>query len=205
MASTKCLFAHWQRHAFRPALHDVGQNQSMNEAALGSLPAMRDQIDFPVPGKLFCPVRKGTDRNHFPHTVGRSGFLPSARGQFSDCVKLTIHGGSTHRQELRPHALFQLQMSVSLQRFHQQRRQGFQPFAANAVRVGGKLRYEEGEIAVPTGPGLGVELDRDKLKEYSERFKREGGYQYDRDPQRPEWYAVVPENRFAKPRTTNRK
>jgi glucarate dehydratase len=72
------------------------------------------------------------------------------------------------------------------------------------IITGGKLRYENGEIAVPTGPGLGVELDRDKLKEYSERFKREGGYQYDRDPQRPEWYAVVPEGRFAKPRTTNR-
>jgi glucarate dehydratase len=73
------------------------------------------------------------------------------------------------------------------------------------IIAGGKLGYENGEIAVPTGPGLGVELDRDKLNEYSERFKREGGYQYDRDPQRPEWYAVVPETRFAQPRTTNRK
>jgi glucarate dehydratase len=73
------------------------------------------------------------------------------------------------------------------------------------IIAGGKLRYENGEIAVPTGPGLGVELDRDKLNQYSERFKREGGYQYDRDPQRPEWYAVVPETRFAQPRTTSRK
>ena len=64
---------------------------------------------------------------------------------------------------------------------------------------GGKLKYSGGEIAVPSGPGLGVELDRDKLQEYAEVFRREGGYAYDRDPQRPEWFAVVPETRFAQP------
>ena len=64
---------------------------------------------------------------------------------------------------------------------------------------GGKFKYSGGEITVPTGHGLGVELDRDKLQLYAELFKREGGYTYDRDPQRPGWFAVVPESRFAQP------
>jgi glucarate dehydratase len=45
-----------------------------------------------------------------------------------------------------------------------------------------------------------VDLDYDKLRQYAELFQRLGGYAYDRDPQRPEWYAVIPETRFAVPR-----
>ena len=67
------------------------------------------------------------------------------------------------------------------------------------VIVGGKMKYVDGKIALPRGPGLGVELDREKLQRYSELFRREGGYAYDLDPQRPEWFAVIPETRFAKP------
>ena len=37
---------------------------------------------------------------------------------------------------------------------------------------GGLMRYEDGAIACPTGPGLGVKLDRDKLREYSELYQR---------------------------------
>src|SRR5206468_7623108 len=36
------------------------------------------------------------------------------------------------------------------------------------VIEGGKMKYENGSIAVPTGPGLGVTLNRDKVREYSE-------------------------------------
>ena len=67
------------------------------------------------------------------------------------------------------------------------------------IIVGGKLRYEAGAIAVPTGPGLGVELDRDKLGTYAELFKRLGGYPYDRDPARPGWFPLVPNTRWADP------
>ena len=67
------------------------------------------------------------------------------------------------------------------------------------ILVGGKMKYVDGKIALPTGPGLGVELDRDKLHQYAELFRKEGGYPYDRDPQRPEWFATVPETRFATP------
>lgn len=67
------------------------------------------------------------------------------------------------------------------------------------VLVGGKLAYKDGCIAVPTGPGLGIEVDRDKVAEYAEHFKEVGGYTYDRDPARPDWYAQVPETRYADP------
>jgi len=64
---------------------------------------------------------------------------------------------------------------------------------------GGLMRYENGAIAVPQAPGLGVEVNRDKLVQYSEHFKAVGGYAYDRDPGRPDWYAVMPERNFADP------
>ena len=65
------------------------------------------------------------------------------------------------------------------------------------IIVGGKLKYVDGKIALPTGPGLGVELDREKLEKYAELFRKEGAYTYDRDPKRPGWFAVTPESRFA--------
>ena len=68
---------------------------------------------------------------------------------------------------------------------------------ADDVIAGGKMRYEDGAIAVPAGPGLGIALDPDKVGEYADRFKRLGGYAYDRDPTRPEWFAVQPANTYA--------
>jgi glucarate dehydratase len=67
---------------------------------------------------------------------------------------------------------------------------------------GGKMKYVDGKIAVPKGMGLGVELDRAKLHEYSELYRQTGNYPYDRDPERPEWFAVIPETRFAKSRSS---
>jgi glucarate dehydratase len=64
---------------------------------------------------------------------------------------------------------------------------------------GGPFSYEGGSIAVPSGPGLGVRLDRDKLAEYAEAYKRLGGYPYDRDPLRPGWTPTIPNNRWADP------
>jgi glucarate dehydratase len=59
---------------------------------------------------------------------------------------------------------------------------------------GGKMKYKNGAIDVPTGPGLGVTLNRDKLKQYNELFKEQGGYMYDRDPARPDWFSVLNDN-----------
>ena len=53
------------------------------------------------------------------------------------------------------------------------------------VIEGGKLTYCHGAIPVPTAPGLGVKLDRDRVAEYHERFLRLGAYPYDQDPLRP--------------------
>src|SRR6478609_8210176 len=62
---------------------------------------------------------------------------------------------------------------------------------------GGKMKYVDGCIDVPTAPGLGIELDRDKLNKYAEYYKATGGYTYDRDPQRPGWFSVLPEKNWA--------
>jgi glucarate dehydratase len=67
------------------------------------------------------------------------------------------------------------------------------------VIAGGKMKYVNGCIAVPSGPGLGVSLDRDKVAQYAELYRKLGNYPYDRDPKRPGWYAITPERRWATP------
>jgi glucarate dehydratase len=64
---------------------------------------------------------------------------------------------------------------------------------------GGMMRYEGGSIAVPRGPGLGVRLDREKMRQYQELYRELGGYPYDQDPLRPGWTALVPNDRWADP------
>ncbi|MBA3599787.1 MAG: mandelate racemase, partial [Acidobacteria bacterium] len=64
---------------------------------------------------------------------------------------------------------------------------------------GGKLKYENGAIKVPTAPGLGIKLNREKLNEYSELYKRLGSYPYDQDPLRSGWTPTIPNNRWADP------
>ena len=79
------------------------------------------------------------------------------------------------------------------------------PFAADAhyheliddVIEGGKFKYDGGCICVPTAPGLGVRLDREKLAEYNEMYRRLGPYPYDRDPLRPDWTPTIPNDRWA--------
>jgi glucarate dehydratase len=67
------------------------------------------------------------------------------------------------------------------------------------VIKGGLMKYENGSIAVPSGPGLGVELDRERVRQYAELYQELKGYTYDRDPGRPDWYALVPNERWADP------
>jgi glucarate dehydratase len=68
------------------------------------------------------------------------------------------------------------------------------------VIVGGKLPYSGGAIAVPTAPGLGVKLDREKLGRYHEFFQKLGSYPYDQDPLRPGWSPLIPNDRWADPK-----
>ncbi|HZW38008.1 MAG TPA: enolase C-terminal domain-like protein [Ignavibacteriaceae bacterium] len=65
---------------------------------------------------------------------------------------------------------------------------------------GGLMKYVDGKIKLPSAPGLGIELDYDKVKKYNELFKELGGYQYDRDPGRAEWYTIMPEKNYADPK-----
>lgn len=67
------------------------------------------------------------------------------------------------------------------------------------VIAGGLMKYECGSIAVPTTPGLGVTLDRDKLGEHRELYLRLGNYPYDQDPGRPGWTPTIPNERWADP------
>jgi glucarate dehydratase len=70
---------------------------------------------------------------------------------------------------------------------------------ADDIIEGGKFKYESGSIKVPEGPGLGVKLNRDKVEQYSESYKRLGSYPYDRDPLRPEWTPTIPNDRWPDP------
>jgi glucarate dehydratase len=67
------------------------------------------------------------------------------------------------------------------------------------VIEGGKLTYRGGRVAVPDAPGLGVRLDRDKLETYADLYRKLGGYAYDRDPGRPGWYPLIPNQDWADP------
>lgn len=60
------------------------------------------------------------------------------------------------------------------------------------ILVGGKLAYENGCMKVPRGPGLGVELDRDKLAHYSELAKKQEMGSWIQDPTRPGVVTVQP-------------
>jgi glucarate dehydratase len=70
------------------------------------------------------------------------------------------------------------------------------------VIEGGLMKYENGSILVPTGPGLGVKLNRDKVREYAELYKKLGNYPYDQDPGRPGWTPLIPNERWADPNDT---
>ena len=72
------------------------------------------------------------------------------------------------------------------------------------VIVGGKIRYRNGRIEVPKGPGLGVDLDPAKVAHYHALYKELGGYPYDRDPGRPGWFPLVPNADWADPAVSSR-
>jgi glucarate dehydratase len=55
------------------------------------------------------------------------------------------------------------------------------------VIVGGPFSPEDGVVAVPTGPGLGVELDEIALRRCVERYAREGAYDFYTGPSVPRY------------------
>ena len=65
---------------------------------------------------------------------------------------------------------------------------------------GGLMRYESSSLAVPDVPGLGVKLDREKLRQYQELYKELGRYPSDQDPLRLDWAPVISNDRWADPK-----
>lgn len=57
----------------------------------------------------------------------------------------------------------------------------------------GLMKYRDGCIEVPKGPGLGVELDPEKMDKYERYFEEKGDYyaRFHQDSRRPEWFPVV--------------
>lgn len=66
-------------------------------------------------------------------------------------------------------------------------------YLTDDIIEGGLMKYENGCIKVPTGPGLGVSLDEDKMKFYEKYYEQKGDYyaRFHQDPYRPEWYPTV--------------
>ena len=60
-------------------------------------------------------------------------------------------------------------------------------------------RVQLRELTILKRSGRRTPFDRDKLAHYADHYRKVGGYTYDRDPQRPGWYSIQPETRFADP------
>ncbi|TDE89529.1 glucarate dehydratase [Occultella glacieicola] len=62
-------------------------------------------------------------------------------------------------------------------------------YLTDDIIAGGKMTYQDGAIAVPTGPGLGVELDPEKMDKYERHFEQVGDYyaRFHVDERKPEW------------------
>ncbi len=61
--------------------------------------------------------------------------------------------------------------------------------------IKGKMfEYKNGSMAPPDAPGLGVELDEEKMARYESEFNAmaQNDYGYPPDPKRPAWYPVIP-------------
>jgi glucarate dehydratase len=57
------------------------------------------------------------------------------------------------------------------------------PWQSDEIIVGGRFKFEEGSVAVPTGAGLGVELDRKALAELHKNYLRCGLTKRDDEPE----------------------
>jgi glucarate dehydratase len=54
------------------------------------------------------------------------------------------------------------------------------------------FRFRNGGLKVPDGPGLGVELDREKVEKYHRRYREQGDVEEFQDPARAEWRPRLP-------------
>jgi glucarate dehydratase len=54
------------------------------------------------------------------------------------------------------------------------------------------LKWKDGSVSLPKGPGLGVEIDREKLEKYHRLYQAKGDEIEFFDPRRPGWIPHVP-------------
>ena len=52
--------------------------------------------------------------------------------------------------------------------------------------------YKQGHFEVPNGPGLGVEVDWDKVAKYHDLYMKAGHVNEFYDPWRPNWVPALP-------------
>lgn len=66
-------------------------------------------------------------------------------------------------------------------------------YLTDDIIEGGPFKYVNGAIQVPTGPGLGVSLDEDKMKHYEACYEQKGDYyaRFHEDSYRPDWFPIV--------------
>ncbi len=66
-------------------------------------------------------------------------------------------------------------------------------YLTDDIIQGGLMKYEDGCIRVPKGPGLGVALDEEKMEKYGRLYKEKGDYyaRFHADPRRPDWFPIV--------------
>jgi len=57
------------------------------------------------------------------------------------------------------------------------------PWQSDEIILGGRLKFENGEVAVPQGPGLGVELDRESLAKLHQNYLKCGLTKRDDEPE----------------------
>jgi len=54
--------------------------------------------------------------------------------------------------------------------------QAYVSFLSDDIIAGGPFRFEQGTLAVPTAPGLGVSIDRDQLARYARYYEEHGAF-----------------------------
>jgi glucarate dehydratase len=66
------------------------------------------------------------------------------------------------------------------------------PHLVDDIIAGGKLAITDGAFDVPTGPGLGVSLDQDKVAHYHELYERDGFQSWTEDPNDAARVPIIP-------------
>jgi len=66
-------------------------------------------------------------------------------------------------------------------------------YLTDDIIQGGLMKYKDGCIHVPEGPGLGVCLDEEKMEKYERYYNEVGDYyaRFHQDDYRPEWFPIV--------------